>query len=56
MPTTSGNGSQGGGQQVPAYAEVKPQLEQQARMQEQGRVAQKLVDRLREDADITINL
>jgi peptidyl-prolyl cis-trans isomerase SurA len=49
-------GQQGGGQQVPPYAKVKPQLEQQARMEEQGRVAQELVERLRQDADITVNL
>ena len=45
-----------GGQPAPPYEKVKPQLEQQAVSQEQNRVAQKLVDELRQDADITINL
>ncbi len=44
------------GQSAPPYEKVKPQLEQQAVSQEQNRIAQKLVDELREDADITINL
>ena len=50
-------GQQGGQQQpIPPYAKVKPQLEQQAVAQEQGRIAESLVGELREDADITINL
>jgi peptidyl-prolyl cis-trans isomerase SurA len=44
------------GQPVPPYAKAKPQLEQQAVSQEQNRIAQQLVDELRQDADITINL
>ena len=44
------------GQQIPPYAKVKAQLEQQAVAQEQGRIAQELVDELRKDADITMNL
>jgi peptidyl-prolyl cis-trans isomerase SurA len=48
---------QGGQQQeIPSYADVKPQLEEQAASQRVGTVAQKLVDALRKDADITINL
>ena len=47
---------QQGGQPVPSYAKLKPQLEQQAVSQEQNKVAQELVDELRQDADITINL
>ena len=47
---------QQGGQPIPPYAKVKPQLEQQALAQEQGRIAEELVGELREDADITINL
>lgn len=48
---------QGGqAQEVPPYAEVRDQIEAQAVSQQVGEVAQKLVDDLREDADITINL
>jgi len=45
-----------GGQKIPPYAKVKPQLVEQATSDQQGKVAQALVDDLREDADITINL
>lgn len=44
------------GQEVPPFGEVRPQLEQQAVAQEQGRIAQSLVEELTEDAEITINL
>ena len=48
---------QGGQQQeIPPFAKVRTQLEEQAKQQEVGQVAQDLVDGLREDADITINL
>lgn len=48
---------QGGQQQkIPPFAKVRKQLEEQARQQEVGTVAQRLVDDLRKDADITINL
>lgn len=43
-------------QPLPPYAKLKPQLEQQAVTQEQNTVAQQLVEELRQDADITINL
>ena len=50
-------GQQGGAQQpIPSYAEVKPQLEEQAASQRIGTVAQSLIDDLRKDADITVNL
>ena len=49
-------GQQAGQQPIPPYAKVKEQLEQQAVAQEQGKIAQELVDDLRKDADITINL
>jgi hypothetical protein len=50
-------GQQGGEQQpIPSYAEVKPQLEEQAASQRIGTVAQSLVDDLRKDADIAVNL
>lgn len=46
----------GGGQEFPPFAQVRDQLEEQAMSQETGRVATALVDDLRKDADITINL
>jgi peptidyl-prolyl cis-trans isomerase SurA len=48
---------QGGkAQEIPPFAKVRDQLEEQATSQEVGKVAQELVDGLRKDADITINL
>ncbi|WP_374454553.1 SurA N-terminal domain-containing protein [Nocardioides sp.] len=44
------------GQQVPPFAQVRDQLEEQARTEQVGKVAQSLIDDLRKDADITINL
>jgi SurA N-terminal domain len=44
------------GQQIPPYADVKPQLEEQAESDRIGTVAGSLVEELRKDADITINL
>ncbi|UUZ60838.1 SurA N-terminal domain-containing protein [Nocardioides sp. B-3] len=44
------------GQKLPPYAKVKPQLVEQAKSEQQGKVAQAPVDDLREEADITINL
>ena len=50
-------GQQGGQQQpIPPYDEVKPQLEEQAKSDRVGTVAQTMVEDLRKDADITINL
>jgi peptidyl-prolyl cis-trans isomerase SurA len=46
----------GGGQEIPRFAQVRDQLEEQASSQETGRVATALVEDLRKDADITINL
>jgi peptidyl-prolyl cis-trans isomerase SurA len=48
--------SGGGGQEFPPFAQVRDQLEEQAMNQETGKVATALVDDLRKDADITINL
>ena len=48
--------SGGGGQEFPPFAQVRDQLVEQATSQETGRVATALVDDLRKDADITINL
>lgn len=51
------SGQQGGQTQaIPPYAKVKPQLEEQAKADRMDEVAQTLVDALREDADITVNL
>jgi FKBP-type peptidyl-prolyl cis-trans isomerase (trigger factor) len=44
------------GQPVPPYAEVRPQLEEQAVADRSGKVAQDLVAQLREDAEIVVNL
>jgi peptidyl-prolyl cis-trans isomerase SurA len=44
------------GQKIPPFAEVRDQIEEQARSQQVGEVAQALVEDLRADADITINL
>lgn len=50
-------GQQGSKQQpIPPYDEVKPQLEAQAKSERVGTIAQTLVQDLRKDADITINL
>ena len=44
------------GQKIPPYAQVRDQIEEQARSEQVGKVAQALVADLRKDADITINL
>ena len=50
-------GQQGGQQQkLPPYDKVKPQLEEQAKTDQIGKVAQAMIKDLRKDADITINL
>lgn len=43
-------------QEIPPYAKVRPQLVEQAKSDRMAEVAQTLVDALREDADITVNL
>lgn len=43
-------------QEIPPFAQVHDQLEQQAKAQQVGQVAGTLVKQLRKDADITINL
>lgn len=43
-------------QKIPPFAQVRDQLEEQARSQEIGTVAGALVKQLRKDADITVNL
>ncbi len=49
---------QGGedGQQIPPFAQVKDQIAEQAKSEQVGKVAQALLEGLRKDADITINL
>jgi peptidyl-prolyl cis-trans isomerase SurA len=44
------------GQSVPPFAQVRAQLEEQARTQQVGEVAGSMLEDLRKDADITINL
>ena len=44
------------GQQIPPYAQVRDQIAEQARSEQVGKVAQSLLEDLRKDADITINL
>jgi hypothetical protein len=45
-----------GGQKMPPFAEVRPQLEDQLKSQKQSEVAQRLVGDLRKDADVVVNL
>ncbi len=45
-----------GGEELPAFEEVKPQLEEQVRMQKEGEATQALIAQLREKADVTIHL
>lgn len=44
------------GQKIPPYAEVRDQIEEQAKTEQVSKVANALVEDLRKDADITINL
>lgn len=44
------------GEELPAFEEVKPQLAEQVKMQKEGEATQALVAKLREEADVTINL
>ena len=44
------------GQKIPPYAEVRDQIEEQAKTEQASLVANTLVEDLRKDADITINL
>ncbi len=44
------------GQKIPPYAQVRDQIAEQARTEQVGKVAQALLEDLRKDADITINL
>jgi peptidyl-prolyl cis-trans isomerase SurA len=44
------------GQTFPSFADARDQVAEQAKSQEIGKIAQKLVTSLRKDADITINL
>jgi len=46
----------GQAQQIPPFAEVRDQLAEQVQTEQVGTVAQALVEELRKDADITINL
>lgn len=44
------------GQKIPPYAQVKSQIAEQAKSEKLSEVAQSLVETLREDADIQVNL
>jgi len=45
-----------GGEELPAFEELKPELEEQVKMQKENEATQTLVAELREKADVTINL
>lgn len=45
-----------GESEIPSFEEMKPDLEEQLKMQKEGEAAQKLVEKLRANADVTINL
>lgn len=53
---SSGASDSGGSAQVPAYEDVKDQLAQQAKTQQEGEAATKIAQDLRKDADVKINL
>jgi hypothetical protein len=44
------------GQEMPPFAEVRPQLEEQVESEKKSEVAQGLLQELREDADVVVNL
>ncbi|HSJ19470.1 MAG TPA: SurA N-terminal domain-containing protein [Nocardioidaceae bacterium] len=44
------------GQEMPPFAEVRPQLEEQVESEKKSEVAQSLLQELREDADVVVNL
>ncbi|WP_191278535.1 SurA N-terminal domain-containing protein [Nocardioides flavus (ex Wang et al. 2016)] len=52
----AGQSGQGGAQQIPPFAQARDQLVEQATDQRIGKVATALVEDLRADADITVNL
>lgn len=45
-----------GGEEIPAFEEVKPQIEEQLKMQKESEATQALIAKLREKAEVTINL
>ncbi|WP_374999905.1 SurA N-terminal domain-containing protein [Aeromicrobium sp. CTD01-1L150] len=45
-----------GEQETPSFEEMRPQLEEQAASQKEGEVAQALIEKLREEADVEIRL
>ncbi|UOQ91777.1 SurA N-terminal domain-containing protein [Halobacillus shinanisalinarum] len=46
----------GGGAEIPSFDEMKPKLETQVKSQKEAKAAQTLVEKLRKDADVTVNL
>lgn len=51
-----GQGQGGQGQEPPSFEEARPQLEEQLRSQKEGQAAQQLVDQLRQDGEVEVNL
>lgn len=47
---------QTGGEELPPFEEVKPQLEEQIKMQKEREATQTLVAELRENADVTVHI
>lgn len=45
-----------GGEEIPAFEEVKPQIEEQLKTQKESEATQALIAKLREKAEVTINL
>ncbi|RNF38307.1 peptidylprolyl isomerase [Planococcus salinus] len=45
-----------GGEELPAFEELKPQLEEQIKMQKEGEATQALVAKLRENADVAVHI
>ncbi|KAA0956711.1 SurA N-terminal domain-containing protein [Planococcus kocurii] len=45
-----------GGEEIPAFEEVKPQIEEQMKAQKESEATQALIAKLREKAEVTINL
>lgn len=50
------SGEQSPGTEPPSYEEMKPQLKEQIESQKKNEVAQKLVESLRSDADVTVHV
>lgn len=49
-------GAQGGGQQLPPLEQVRPEVEEQIKSEKQAKDMQKMSEKLRKDADVTVHL